>query len=62
MWNLPKAGIEPVSPAFAGKLLSTEPPGKSNIVISNPKFQLSPSLGKMVWGELKLPFKVYIAT
>ena len=28
MWNLP-AGIEPVSPALAGGLLATGPPGKS---------------------------------
>ena len=29
MWNLPGSGIEPVSPALAGELLSTIPPGKS---------------------------------
>ena len=29
MWNLPKSGIVPVSPALAGKFLSTVPPGKS---------------------------------
>ena len=28
MWNLPGAGIEPVSPALAGGFLTTEPPGK----------------------------------
>lgn len=33
--------------------------GKDNTVISSSKFQLSPSLGKMVWDELKLPFKVH---
>ena len=27
MWNLPGLGIEPVSPALAGRFLSTEPPG-----------------------------------
>ena len=29
MWDLPRPGIEPVSPALAGGLLSTMPPGKS---------------------------------
>ena len=30
MWNLPRPGIEPVSSALAGLLLSTAPPGKSS--------------------------------
>ena len=29
MWNLPGPGIEPVSPALAGRFLTTGPPGKS---------------------------------
>ena len=29
MWDLPRPGIEPVSPALAGGFLTTEPPGKS---------------------------------
>ena len=29
MWDLPGPGIEPVSPALAGGLLTTAPPGKS---------------------------------
>ena len=28
MWDLPGSGIEPVSPAFAGGVFTTEPPGK----------------------------------
>ena len=28
-WNLPDPGIEPVSPALAGRFLNTEPPGNS---------------------------------
>ena len=28
MWNLPRAGIEPVSPALPGGFLTIEPPGK----------------------------------
>ena len=29
MWDLPGPGIEPISPALAGELLTTGPPGKS---------------------------------
>ena len=28
MWDLPRPGIEPVSPALAGGFFTTEPPGK----------------------------------
>ena len=28
MWNLPRSGPEPVSPALAGRLSTTAPPGK----------------------------------
>ena len=31
MWSLPGLGIEPVSPALAGRFLSTVPPGESNL-------------------------------
>ena len=30
MWNHPEPGIKPVSPTFAGRFLTTVPPGKSN--------------------------------
>ena len=29
MWDLPAPGLEPVSPALAGRFLTTAPPGKS---------------------------------
>ena len=28
MWDLPRPGLEPVSPALAGRLSTTVPPGK----------------------------------
>ena len=31
MWDLPRLGLEPVSPALAGGFLTTAPPGKPNI-------------------------------
>ena len=30
MWDLPSAGMEPVSPALAGRFFTTEPPGKAH--------------------------------
>ena len=33
VWNLPGPGIESVSPALAGKFLTTGPPGRSQICV-----------------------------
>ena len=43
MWDLPGPGIEPVSPALAGRFLTTAPPGKSPnlFLIASEYFQLS---------------------
>ena len=32
MWDLPRPGTEPMSPALAGYFLSALPPGKSTLV------------------------------
>ena len=32
MWDLPRPGLEPVSPALAGGFLTTAPPGKSSAI------------------------------
>ena len=38
MWDPPGPGIEPVSPALAGGLLTTAPPGKSlSQILDQPK-------------------------
>ena len=34
MWDLPGPGIEPMSPALAGRFLTTAPPGKSHVTNS----------------------------
>ena len=31
MWDLPRPGLEPVSPALAGRLSTTAPPGKPSM-------------------------------
>ena len=33
MWDLPTPGLEPVSPALAGRFSTTAPPGKPNIFV-----------------------------
>ena len=33
MWDLPRPGLEPVSPALAGRFSTTAPPGKPSIFV-----------------------------
>ena len=35
MWDLPGPGLEPVSPALAGRFSTTAPPGKPSLLILN---------------------------
>ena len=34
MWDLPRLGVEPVSPALAGGLITTGPSGKPRVLYS----------------------------
>ena len=34
MWDLPRPGLEPVSPALAGRFSTTVPPGKPSVTSS----------------------------
>ena len=36
MWDLPRPGLEPASPALAGRLSTTAPPGKPLLLSFNP--------------------------
>ena len=47
MWDLPRPGLEPVSPALAGRFLTTVPPGKSLICLIDERQQE---------GELQAPW------
>ena len=59
MWDLPRPGLEPVSPALAGRLSTTAPPGKPlSVGISNTFphcSQLSPLLQKLEAWKLHSP-------
>ena len=35
MWDLPRPGLQPVSPALAGRLSTTAPPGKPRVAVLN---------------------------
>ena len=39
MWNLPRPGLEPVSPALAGRFSTTAPPGKPNSLTFEGQFR-----------------------
>ena len=41
MWDLPRPGLEPVSPALAGRLLTTAPPGKPRVYTFKLKIVLN---------------------
>ena len=38
MWDLPSPGLEPVSPALAGRFSTTVPPGKPNTYLSYKQY------------------------
>ena len=52
MWDLPRPGLEPVSPAMAGGFITTGPQGKSFGFLSNLVFQKMPCL----WLETTMHF------
>ena len=45
MWGLPGLGMEPVSPALAGRFLITGPPGKPTTAVNFPQLRLLPLAG-----------------
>ena len=53
MWNLPRPGIEPVSPALPGGFLTTGPPGNSGCCCSAAK--LCPTLQPQRLQHARLP-------
>ena len=66
MWDLPRPGLKPVSPALAGGFLTTVPPGKSWAVFLFPKYFLifiavvNGNLFSIFWGGLSLALRVLL--
>ena len=44
MWDLPRPGLEPMSPALAGRFSTTAPPGKPSPLISSLTYWLFRSM------------------
>ena len=55
IWDLPGPGLEPVSPALAGRFLTTAPPEKSCILLLNALPYLELSRQKIFDKRLELP-------
>ena len=55
MWDLPRPGLEPVSPALAGRFSTTAPPGKPQRYRSFNQFHL----GNIIW-MLRRAWKIMV--
>ena len=55
MWDLPRPGLKPVSPALAGRFSTTAPPGKPNQNTSNSPFVAISALSSMHLKTLPAP-------
>ena len=55
MWDLPRPGLEPVSPALAGRFSTTAPPGKPLLLVFEApqvtQIVLKDSKAENVWGS-----------
>ena len=51
MWYLPRPGLEPVSPALAGRFLTTVPPGKPSLLFFDSAYFLSLKREKNKYGN-----------
>ena len=49
MWDLPGPGLEPMSPALAGRFLTTAPPGKSHPVFLKNQFLHVELYSQSIW-------------
>ena len=55
MWDLPRPGLKPVSPALAGRLSTTAPPGKPLSRLYTIRWLHLFCLIMSLWGMLPLP-------
>ena len=52
MWDLPRPGLEPVSPALAGRLSTTAPPGKPHQATLTPYHPCQKFLRTALWADV----------
>ena len=55
MWDLPRPGLEPISPALAGRFSTTAPPGKPpSLLLAPPEFSWLVFSGSVPYRDLLL--------
>ena len=60
-WDLPSPGLEPVSPALAGRFSTTVPPGKPHTVLIIVTFYYILKSGMVISLVLVFFFKIFLA-
>ena len=60
MWDLPGPGIEPMSPALAGRFFTTEPPGKPSPGLHMPTLLRERQNLNLVQATVILEFVSYL--
>ena len=58
MWDLPRPGLEPVSPALAGRFSTTAPPGKPYSFVFNNKQNIKDYFRKVCFHVLNVKFSL----
>ena len=59
MWDLPGPGLEPVSPALAGRFLTTVPPGKPEEEVLDEKTSANMGLCTSVYCTAQIVRSVF---
>ena len=62
MWDLPRPGLEPVSPALAGRFSTTAPPGKPYFLSLNQLVQKETEQGVAAFDPGVSPVNKFIHT
>ena len=57
MWDLPRPGLEPVSPALAGRFSTTAPPGKPDTIVLNDLCDVLSICSQMPDSQMKVEIK-----
>ena len=60
MWDLPRPGREPASPALAGRFSTTAPPGKPRVTINIRKNNMAPYFHGVLYTSLFLLIPHYV--
>ena len=59
MWDLPRPGLEPMSPALAGRLSTTAPPGKPSTEFFNVDFYPATLLNSFITSNNFFMYRIF---